>query len=107
MTSKGAITISHDDLIRMKMRAKLLPNCIYTLTQLIQKKIKQPSNINKARKEQITGLITPKTSKNEKKSNALESSKRNNWKDDASTKRKGNSSKRKKNNNCKMVYFSE
>lgn len=102
MTSKGAITISHDDLIRMKMRANLLPNCIYTLTQLTQKKIKQLSNIKKARKEQITGSIIPKTSKNAKKSSALESLKRNNWKGDASTKRRSNFSRRKKKNNLPL-----
>jgi hypothetical protein len=37
MSSKGAITISHEDLVRMKMRANILPNGTIGLTQQTQK----------------------------------------------------------------------
>ena len=39
MASKGAITISHDELIRMKMRANVIPNRISPYNS---RSIKQP-----------------------------------------------------------------
>lgn len=58
MSAKGAITISQDELARMKMRANLIPSCNFTLIKLIQKKIAMPSSINKVKSALTNGLTT-------------------------------------------------
>lgn len=65
MSSKGAITISQDELIRMKMRANILPNRTPRFIQQIVKITSRATNINKAKRGRIIGPTTQKTSKRE------------------------------------------
>lgn len=58
MASKGGITITQDELIKMKMRANLIPSCTSFLTQLTANKTETHICTRKVRKEQINGLIT-------------------------------------------------
>ena len=60
MSSKGAITISQDELIRMKVRANLISSCTSFVIQLIFKKIELNLNISRVLKGQINGEITQK-----------------------------------------------
>ena len=91
MTSKGAITISQDELIRMKMRANLIPQGNTLLTQPTLITTKPPSNISSASNAQTSGPITPRISNGANRKNAIVNSKRKNSKGDALMKRRGNS----------------
>ena len=95
MTSKGAITISHDELIRMKMRANLIPNRITSPIQLINKTILQLFNISKAKNELISGLIIPKILKKGKKKKDIKSLKRNSSKGEKQMNKSDFSSRKK------------
>ncbi len=55
MSSKGAITITQDELWKIKMRANVLPNGRSHLIQLILKKIEQIISINRAKRGLING----------------------------------------------------
>ena len=98
MSSKGAITITHDELIRMKMRANVIPNRNTSSIQLDQKIIYHYININKAKKEQISGPITLKTSKKEKKKKDSKNFRKKSWKEEKLMKKKDDSNKKRKNN---------
>ncbi len=58
MSGKGAITITQDELIKMKMRANLIPSCTTPFTQLIANRTGQPIYIRKARRGLTSGVTT-------------------------------------------------
>jgi hypothetical protein len=55
---KGAITITSEELNRMKMKANLLPNRTSSLSQTILKTIILPINFSRAKDVPINGQIT-------------------------------------------------
>ena len=99
MASKGAVTISHEELARMKMKANLIPNGIASVSQLKMKIICPSININRAKKGPISGLITPKTLKNGKNRKGIASSRKNSSNAEKLMKKRNASSKKRKNNN--------
>lgn len=109
MASKGAITITQDDLIKMKMRANLIPNRILSSTQPIANKTRQHISIKKARSAQINGLTISKTLKKENKKKGTKSSRKKSLKGEGLMSKKGNFSKNSKNNNLlrQMLSFSK
>lgn len=94
MASKGAITITQDELVRMKMRANVIPNCTFCLKQPNTKIIKRNTNINRVKSGLTNGSTTPKTSKNAKKKKGFENSKKKNSNADALMKKNANFSKK-------------
>lgn len=96
MSSKGAITISHEDLIRMKMRANILLNGTTALTQPTQKIIESSISIWKVKNEPINGQTTLRTSKNEKKKRGSKSFRKRSSNEDASMRRRDASNKRRR-----------
>jgi ABC-type dipeptide/oligopeptide/nickel transport system ATPase subunit len=94
MASKTEITITHEELIRMKMRANILPNCIATFMQLIMKKIGKSINTNKVKSGPISGEITLKISKKERRKFIIENLKRRSLNADVLTRKRGNFSTR-------------
>ena len=79
MSGKGAITISHDELVKMKMRANVIPN---RMIPVIMQKLRttwQPININRVKNELISGSITPRTSRKGKRMKGFESLRRRSW----------------------------
>jgi hypothetical protein len=96
---KGTITISGDELLKMKTRANILPNGISSLTQPIQRKIVPAINFRQAKNAQISGQTTPSISNSERRKNASKSSKRNNSNADAWMKRKDNFNRNLKKKN--------
>ena len=88
---KGAITITSEELNRMKMKANLLPNRKYPLSQPIQKTVIQSINFSRAKNVPINGQITINILSKGKKNRDLKSSKNNSSNADALTSRKENS----------------
>lgn len=82
MASKGSITISHDDLIRMKMRANLIPNGKTLFTQAQQTTTRLLFNISNLSNAQISGSTTPKISREERNNKDSESLKKNSCNED-------------------------
>lgn len=58
MSSKGAITITQDELIKMKMRANLIPSCSSLIIQPIARRTEQPISIRRARRGRTSGATT-------------------------------------------------
>ena len=58
MTSKAGITITQDELIKMKMRANLIPNRMSVSMQRIARRTRPHISINRVRRGRISGLIT-------------------------------------------------
>lgn len=88
---KGAITITSEELNRMKMKANLLPNRKYPLSQPIQKTVIPSINFSRAKNVPINGQITINILSKGKKNRDLKSSKNNSLNADALTSRKENS----------------
>lgn len=99
MSSKGAITITQDDLIKMKMRANIIPNRI--TPHISQKKIRtSPSiNISRAKSEPTSGSITLKISRNAKRKRDIENSRRRSSNVEKQMRKRKDSSKKRKNKN--------
>ena len=99
MSSKGAITITQEELIRMKMKANVISNRMIVSMQSMLKITFRPINIKKAKNEPITGAIILNTSKKEKRKRGSKSSKRKSWNADESMKSKRSSNSKKKRKN--------
>jgi len=90
---KGAITITSEELAKMKMKANLLPNRIKYITKLIPKTIIQSINYRKAKNVLTNGQTTQNILNKENKSNDSKSLKNNSCNVAVSTKNKENFSK--------------
>ena len=99
MSMKGTITISGDDLLKMKARANILPNGISSLTQPMQRKIAQVTNCNRVKSAQISGQTTQSISSSERKKSALKSSRRKNWSEDVLMRKSVNFNRSSRNKN--------
>ena len=86
MASKGSsITLTADEILKMKMKANLIPNCTwFTNPQTIKPQIVPKISTNNLWFELKSGPITPKTSKSEKRSKDSGSSKNNNLSEEKS-----------------------
>jgi hypothetical protein len=87
MASKGGITITQDELMRMKMRANLVPTCIYAFTQPTQNRTERHTCSRRVRRGRASGPTTSRTSRNARKRRGTKNSRRRSWSADASTRR--------------------
>lgn len=99
MSSKGAITITQDELTKMKMRANLIPSGNCTAIQAITNRIVPTINIKRVRSALINGQITSKTLKRGRRKRDIESFRRRSLKDEELIKRRRSSSTKSRNKN--------
>ena len=86
MASKGSsITLTADEILKIKMKANLIPNCTWFIDlQTIKPQIVPKISTNNLWFELKSGLIIPKTWKSEKRSKDSGSSKNNNLSEEKS-----------------------
>jgi len=94
MASKGGITITQDELMRMKMRANLVPTCIYASTQPTQNRTERHTCSRRVRRGRTSGPTTSRTSRSARKRRGTKNSRRRSWSADASTRRSAGSSRK-------------
>lgn len=90
---KGAITITSEELARMKMKANLLPNGKNSTTQPTCKRITLSINCSKAKNALTIGQTIPSILSRGNKNSGSKSLKNNSWNAVTSINNKENSSK--------------
>lgn len=107
MSSKGAITITQDELTKMKMRANLIPTGNLVARQVITNRIVRTIFIKRVRNVRTSGLTTSKISRRGRRKKDLENFRRRSLKDEELIKkRKSFSSKLRKSNWQKLTKSS-
>ncbi len=95
MTSKqSAITLSSDEIMRMKMKANLIPNCTnFHLSKIMNRMIVYRTCINNLYYEHRSGRTILRILKKEKNKKGSENSKNNNLKEEELMMKKENINK--------------